>query len=92
METVSANRLKLSIDNVADYVFNEDYNLRTLTEVESFVKANKHLPGMPKGQELEKNGMDVAQMNNLLLEKIEELTLYVIEQNKRIEELEKQTK
>ncbi len=52
-----------------DYVFEEDYNLRSLSEVESFVKENKHLPDVPAGESMEENGIGVAEMNMLLLEK-----------------------
>lgn len=83
----------------SDYVFEENYNLRSLAEVESFIKANKHLPNIPSAKEVAKDGFTVGDMNAKLLEKIEELTLYVIEQNKkieaqnkRIEELERKLK
>ena len=58
-----------------------------LNEVEAFVKENKHLPNVPSATEMVENGLDVAQMDAKLLEKVEELTLYIIEQNKQIEEL-----
>lgn len=86
-DKIKSKELTLDVENVADYVFADDYNLRSLNEVEQFVKENNHLPGMPKGTDLEKEGMNVAEMNNLLLEKIEELTLYIIEQKKEIEQL-----
>jgi hypothetical protein len=82
------DKLNLKVDNVADYVFDKNYKLRTLKEVEKYVNQNKHLPDMPSAKELQANGMDVANMNNLLLQKIEEISLYMIEQNKRIEALE----
>lgn len=72
----------------ADFVFEEDYNLRILSEVESFIKANKHLPEIPTAKEVEENGVSVGEMQSKLLQKIEELTLYIIEQEKRIKELE----
>ena len=72
-----------------DYVFNEAYKLRSLDEVEASIKANKHLPDVPSAAEMKKNGVDLSEMNMTLLKKIEELTLYVIEQNKKIESLEK---
>jgi hypothetical protein len=84
---IKSKQLTLDIDNVVDYVFEEDYNLRSLNEVEQFVKENKHLPGIPKGSDIESEGMNVAEMSNLLLEKVEELTLYMIELNKEIEKL-----
>ena len=73
----------------ADYVFNKDYKLKSLKDVEEFIAKNKHLPNVPSANEIATNGNNVGQTEKVLLEKIEELTLYVIEQNKRIEELEK---
>lgn len=72
-----------------DYVFNSDYNLKSLTEVESFIKENKHLPNVPSAKELEEKGMDVVKMNFKLLEKVEELTLHMIEMEKKNLELNK---
>lgn len=72
-----------------DYVFEEDYDLRTLQETEQYIKANKHLPEVPSAAEMAENGVKLKEMNMLLLKKVEELTLHLIEQNKRIEELEK---
>jgi hypothetical protein len=72
-----------------DYVFKENYKLPKLDSLEQFIKLNGHLPEMPKAQEVAKNGIDLASNQILLLKKIEELTLIVIEQNKRINELEK---
>jgi hypothetical protein len=76
----------------ADFVFNNDYNLRPLAEVEDYVKKNKHLPEIPSAKEVADNGIDLAEMDAKLLQKVEELTLYMIQQQKRIEELEKQVK
>jgi hypothetical protein len=72
-----------------DYVFDNDYNLMSLKDVESFIKTNRHLPEIPPEAEVLQNGLSVGEMNALLLKKIEELTLYIIDQNKRLEELEK---
>lgn len=70
-----------------DYVFKDNYNLKSLIEVEGFIKENGHLPGIPSAQEVEKNGISVGEMNQKLLEKIEELTLYMIDIKKENEEL-----
>jgi hypothetical protein len=70
-----------------DYVFSADNKLRTLSEVETFVKQNHHLPEVPSAGDLKKDGMDIAEMNLRLLKKVEELTLYAIEQDKRIRDL-----
>lgn len=67
-----------------DYVFSENYQLTTLEELEAFIKSNKHLPEVPSASEVEANGVKLGEMNALLLKKIEELTLYVIDQDKSI--------
>ena len=66
----------------ADYVFNKDYKLKSLNEVENFIKENGHLPNVPSAKEVAANGIEVGNMAKIQQEKIEELTLYVIEQNK----------
>lgn len=71
----------------ADYVFEENYSLRTLTEVEEFIRENKHLPEVPSAKEVETNGVRLGEMESILLKKIEELTLYMIQQQKDIEAL-----
>ncbi|QBJ88280.1 hypothetical protein DDI74_19470 [Chryseobacterium gleum] len=76
----------------ADYVFEKDYKLMPLNEVEQFINKNGHLPEIPTTEEAIKNGIELKAMNILLLKKIEELTLYNIEQQKRIEALEKKVK
>lgn len=68
---------------VPDYVFGSDYKLKTLEEVDNYIKKNNHLPEIPSAQEIEKNGLMLAEMNMSLLKKVEELTLYVIEQEKK---------
>jgi hypothetical protein len=69
---------------VPDYVFANDYKLKSLQEVESYIKQNNHLPEIPSAQEIEKNGLMLAEMNMSLLKKMEEMTLYMIEQEKRL--------
>lgn len=89
-EGILTEKVKVAVKtttNWSDFVFNEDYKLMPLHEVESFLLANKHLPNVPSATEMVENGLDVAQMDAKLLEKVEELTLYIIEQNKQIEEL-----
>lgn len=71
--------------DVADYVFEPDYKLASLPEIEAFTKANKHLPEVPSAAEIEKGGLDLAKMNLTLLKKVEELTLHAIAQNKQLE-------
>lgn len=84
---------KVKVDNIGawpDYVFDTSYDLKTLNEVEQFINQNSHLPEVPSETEINKNGIDVAQMDAILLRKIEELTLYTIEQQKQIDYLTKQ--
>jgi hypothetical protein len=66
----------------SDYVFDERYKLTALSETEAFVKAEKHLPGIPSAKEVAENGISVGEMQAKLLAKVEELTLYVIELKK----------
>jgi hypothetical protein len=77
-----------SIEEAPDYVFDKGYQLPKLSEVEKFVKENKHLSEVPSAKEMNSKGVDLVSMNMKLLKKVEELTLYTIEQNKRIEALE----
>ena len=84
---IKAQDINVEMNNAADYVFDENYNLRSLSEVESFVKENKHLPGIPSASEMAENGMSMSHMSNLLLEKVEELTLHMIELEKENKEL-----
>ncbi len=72
----------------ADYVFKKEYKLPTLNEVEKYIIQNGHLPNVPSAQEITKKGLELGEMAKIQQEKIEELTLYIIEQNKRIEKLE----
>ena len=67
-----------------DYVFEKSYNLPTLEEIKTYIDQNKHLPEVPSAAEMEKNGVKLGEMNMLLLKKVEELTLYVIEANRKI--------
>jgi hypothetical protein len=86
---VLAERFKCAIKTTSDwsdFVFDECYDLRSLDEVEDYLTKNKHLPDVPSAEEMVKNGMDVAKMNALLLRKIEELTLYVIDLKKKFNE------
>jgi hypothetical protein len=75
--------------NWPDFVFAKDYQLRPLSELETYIKANQHLPGIPSECELrEKDGIAVSDMLTKQMQKIEELTLYIIELNKKVSELE----
>lgn len=72
----------------ADYVFEDNYNLKSLSEVESFIEANGHLPNVPSAKQVEIEGISVGEMTKIQQEKIEELTLYIIELNKKLQILE----
>lgn len=78
------------IANWPDFVFDDNYKLRTLEEVENFVSINNHLPDVPSEEEMIANGLNVAEMDAILLQKIEELTLYMIELKKENEILKEQ--
>ncbi len=81
---ISCGLVRVNTDSWWDCVFNEGYALKPLLEVESYIKKNKHLPEIPSEKEVMENGIDLGKMNALLLRKVEELTLYVIELEKRI--------
>jgi hypothetical protein len=75
-----------------DYVFDENYKLLSLTEVQKFVKENKHLPEIPSAKDMEENGLNLSDMNMLLLKKIEELTLHLISLNEEVSQLKEKYK
>lgn len=71
-----------------DYVFEKDYNLKDLSELEVFIKVNKHLPEVPSAKKVNAEGIELVEMNGILLKKIEELTLHLIAQNKKLQSQE----
>ena len=73
-----------------DYVFEKDYKLRSIEELENYINENKHLPGIAPASEVEKDGLKVAEMNKAMMEKIEELTLYVIQLSKDNKKLQQE--
>lgn len=75
-----------------DYVFEDNYDLPKTSELEKFIKANKHLPGIPSAKDVKEEGIELGQMQGKLLEKIEELTLIIIEQQKQIDDLKETVK
>lgn len=79
--------LRVTLTDWSDFVFDDGYRLMPLGEVERYIDANRHLPDIPSAQEVEENGVDVGEMNKLLLQKVEELTLYIIDLQKQIDEL-----
>ena len=87
---ILAQELKISLDvPSSDYVFYDDYDLKSLSEVESYIDNHNHLPDVPSAAEFKENGYNVGEMDDLLLRKIEELTLYLIEQQKIIDKQQK---
>ncbi|MGC4129630.1 MAG: hypothetical protein QM564_08750 [Bergeyella sp.] len=88
--TVHAKEVKIDLNGWADYVFGNDYRLLSLEEVEKHIKAKGHLPSVPSEQEVLEQGIELGENQKLLLQKIEELTLYLIEQNKKIRLLEEE--
>jgi hypothetical protein len=86
---IASREVKVTVDAGADFVFEKDYDLPSLDSVDKFIKENKHLPEIASATEMQKDGINLSEMNIKLLQKIEELTLYSIEQNKKIENLEK---
>ena len=88
-----AEKIKVKLAGAwPDYVFDGSYNLPGLDSLETYIRDHKHLPGTVPAEEVERNGLDVAEMQRLQMQKIEELTLYVIELNKKIEEQQKEIK
>ena len=91
-DVLESKKVKVTTDpgNVPDYVFADDYKLQSLNELEEFVKTNNHLPSIPSAKEMSEKGQDLGNMQLKLLEKIEELLLHTISQEKKIEALQKE--
>ena len=89
--TIYAKEVKVCLNpgQGCDYVFANDYKLMNLNDLSSFVKTNKHLPDVAPAAVMEAEGINLSEMNTLLLRKIEELTLYVIDLKNEIDELKK---
>ena len=86
---IRAHEVKVCLGQGCDYVFAEDYKLMNLTDLSHFIKTNKHLPEVAPAAQMETDGINLSEMNVLLLKKIEELTLYVIELKGEIDNLKK---
>ncbi|NII83289.1 hypothetical protein [Pedobacter sp. SG908] len=84
---IRAREIKVEATNWPDYVFDEGYKVGKLAELERYIKANKHLPGMPSAKDVEANGIGVSEMLKMQQQKIEELTLHLIEKNKQLEQV-----
>ncbi|MCV9387446.1 hypothetical protein [Reichenbachiella ulvae] len=87
---IRSEEVKVEIVNAPDYVFSSDYQLSTLEETAAYIEENHHLPEIPSAAEMEANGVELGEMNMLLLKKIEELTLHVIELSEQNQELKKE--
>jgi len=83
---VIAEKIKVQVYPWADFVFYEDYKLPTLAEVEKHIKEKGHLEHIPSAKEVAKNGIHLGEMDKKLLQKIEELTLYIIQKEKKIQQ------
>jgi hypothetical protein len=88
---IHANEVRIDVEGVIppDYVFEKDYNLLPLSELETYIKQNKHLPEVPSAKEMEAEGLNLKEMNLILLKKVEELTLHVIALKKENEEIKR---
>ena len=87
---LKAKEVQVTLSGWPDYVFSKDYNLLPLSEVEQFIAENHHLPDVPSAAEVEANGINIGEMNAILLKKVEELTLHIIQQEKKIADLQVQ--
>jgi hypothetical protein len=85
---VRGNTFISNTRSYADYVFDAGYELPTLKEVKTYVQQNHHLPEVPTEEEVKKNGLNLSEQSVILLKKVEELTLYAIDQNEKLQSLE----
>jgi hypothetical protein len=85
---IRAEEVKVCLNQGCDYVFEDDYELMSLSDLNTFIKTNKHLPEIAPAAEMEAEGINLSEMNALLLKKVEELTLYIISMEKRLSEVE----
>ena len=87
---IRAEEIKVEAANWPDYVFDANHQFLSLRELETYIKHHRHLPEVPSAAEVKENGIALGEMNKLLLKKIEELTLYLIEKDKEIFELKQE--
>lgn len=91
--TIGARKVVVTLTNpFPDYVFNKDYQLPSFKEIENYILANHHLSELPSADSVAKNGLDLGSNQSVLVKKIEELTLYAINQNKRLESQDQEIK
>jgi hypothetical protein len=86
---VFARRYTTTLNNIPDYVFKVGYQLMPLNELKTYINTLHHLPNIPSEKEFQKDGVDIGELNRLLLEKVEELTLYILQLEERISKIEK---
>ena len=86
--TVRADEIIVKQVSGADFVFDKSYILRPLSEVKEYVQQNQHLPEIPSAEEMQEKGVNINELQMQLLQKVEELTLYILQQEQRIQELE----
>jgi hypothetical protein len=89
---IKAEEVLVVQDVWADHVFSDDYRLRSLSELKAFIETHNHLPGIPDEEEVKEQGVNIAEMNSKLLEKVEELTLYILEQQEQLDVLKQELK
>lgn len=85
---IRADEILVNLVSGADFVFDDTYYLRPLSELHQYIQENQHLPEIPSAEEMQENGVNMNALQIQLLQKVEELTLYIIHQEKRIQELE----
>jgi hypothetical protein len=85
--TIVAEEVRVTVEGWADHVFDPAYELRRLDELEAFVRASRHLPGVPTARETAEGGVDLGDSQRILLSKVEELTLYLFEMRRENEAL-----
>ncbi len=89
-KVIATDFVASAINNWPDYVFGSEYKLKPLADVKAFIEENKHLPNIPPASEMEKNGIQLGDMSKKLVEKVEELTLYILQLQDQIDSLKKQ--
>ncbi|HMQ77858.1 MAG TPA: hypothetical protein PKE21_17235 [Flavobacteriales bacterium] len=89
---ITCKEVEVSLVGFPDYVFAKDYRLMPLAEVERYIAANGHLPNVPSACEVEENGLGLGELNKILLEKVEELTLHLIEKDQEVDALQREVR
>ena len=88
--TIRSEEVRVCVNQGCDYVFEDNYELMNLSDLHSFIKTNKHLPDVAPAAEMEAEGINLSEMNALLLKKVEELTLYILQQNEKMTVMQEQ--